>query len=155
LFHYHIFQLHIFKRLHSCFYMMKLNDKQTIYIYVCVCVCIVYSRDSSVGIALGYGLDDRGSRVRFLAWAGNFFSTTASRTNLGPTSLLSKWVTGALSLRVKRPGREVDHSSPSSAEVKDCVELYLHSHNALPWLGAQLKHRDNFTFTLIYIIWHQ
>jgi hypothetical protein len=30
------------------------------------------SRDSPVGIALGYGLDDRGSRVRFLAGAGNF-----------------------------------------------------------------------------------
>jgi hypothetical protein len=30
------------------------------------------SRDSSVGIALGYGLDDRGSRVRFPAEAGNY-----------------------------------------------------------------------------------
>jgi hypothetical protein len=30
------------------------------------------SRDSSVGIALGYGLDDRDSRVRFPAGAGNF-----------------------------------------------------------------------------------
>jgi hypothetical protein len=30
------------------------------------------SRDSSVGIALGYGLDDRGSRVRFPAGAGDF-----------------------------------------------------------------------------------
>jgi hypothetical protein len=30
------------------------------------------SRDSSVGIALSYRLDDRGSRVRFLAEAGNF-----------------------------------------------------------------------------------
>jgi hypothetical protein len=30
------------------------------------------SRDSSVGIALGYGLDDRGSRVRFPARTGNF-----------------------------------------------------------------------------------
>jgi hypothetical protein len=30
------------------------------------------SRDSSVGIALGYGLDDRGSRVRFPAGAENF-----------------------------------------------------------------------------------
>jgi hypothetical protein len=28
--------------------------------------------DSSVGIALVYGLDDRGSRVRFPAVAGNF-----------------------------------------------------------------------------------
>jgi hypothetical protein len=35
--------------------------------------CINYkSCDSSVGIALGYGLDDRGSRVRFPAEAGNF-----------------------------------------------------------------------------------
>jgi hypothetical protein len=30
------------------------------------------SRDSSVGIALGYGLDDWGSMVRFLAGTGNF-----------------------------------------------------------------------------------
>jgi hypothetical protein len=30
------------------------------------------SRDISVGIALGYGLDDRGSMVRFPAGAGNF-----------------------------------------------------------------------------------
>jgi hypothetical protein len=29
-------------------------------------------RDSSVSIALGYGLDDRGSRVPFPAGAGNF-----------------------------------------------------------------------------------
>jgi hypothetical protein len=34
--------------------------------------CSHKSRDSSVGIALGYGLDDRVSRVRFLAGAGNF-----------------------------------------------------------------------------------
>jgi hypothetical protein len=30
------------------------------------------SHDSSFGIALGYGLDDWGSRVRFLVGAGNF-----------------------------------------------------------------------------------
>jgi hypothetical protein len=28
---------------------------------------------------------------------------------------------------VKRPGRESHHSSPSSAEVNECMELYLHS----------------------------
>jgi hypothetical protein len=33
---------------------------------------IIESRDSSVGIALGYGLYDRGSRVRFPTGAGNF-----------------------------------------------------------------------------------
>jgi hypothetical protein len=32
---------------------------------------IKQSRHSSVGIALGFGLDDRGSRVRFQAGAGN------------------------------------------------------------------------------------
>jgi hypothetical protein len=31
-----------------------------------------YSRDGSVSIALGYGLDVRGSRVQFPAEAGNF-----------------------------------------------------------------------------------
>jgi hypothetical protein len=31
-----------------------------------------YLTGSSVGIALGYGLDDQGSRVRFPAGAGNF-----------------------------------------------------------------------------------
>jgi hypothetical protein len=31
-----------------------------------------YSRDSSVGIALGNGLDNRSFRVRFPAGAGNF-----------------------------------------------------------------------------------
>jgi hypothetical protein len=30
------------------------------------------SRDSSVGITLGYGLDDRGSRFRLPVGAGNF-----------------------------------------------------------------------------------
>jgi hypothetical protein len=30
-----------------------------------------------------------------------------------------QWVPGALSPEVKRPGREVDHSPPASAEVKN------------------------------------
>jgi hypothetical protein len=43
---------------------------------------------------------------------------------------------GALSLDVKRPGREANHSPPCSAEVKECVELYLHFHNTSSWRGA-------------------
>jgi hypothetical protein len=35
--------------------------------------------------------------------------------------------TFTLSLGVNRPGHEADHSPPSSAEVKECVELYLRS----------------------------
>jgi hypothetical protein len=87
----------------------------------------VENRDSSVGIALGYGLDERASRVRFPAGLGIFLFTTASRTALGPTQPPIQWVPAALSLGVKRPGLEADHSPPSSAEVKECVELYLHS----------------------------
>jgi hypothetical protein len=37
---------------------------------------------------------------------------------------------------VKRPGSEADHPPPSSAEVKECVELYLHSSNTPSWRGA-------------------
>jgi hypothetical protein len=56
-----------------------------------------------------------------------------------------------LSLWVKQPGREADHSYPSSAVVKECVVLYLHSPNTSSWRGAELKkkeHRNNFTFYL-------
>jgi hypothetical protein len=78
-------------------------------------------------ISSGYGLDDRGSRVRFPRGLGIFLFTTASRTALVPTQPPIQWVPGALSLAVKRAGREADHSPPSIAEVKQSVELYLHS----------------------------
>jgi hypothetical protein len=58
---------------------------------------------------------------------------------LGPTQPPIQWVPGAFSLGVKRPGREGDHSAASSAEVKECVELYLDSPNTPSWRGAQLK----------------
>jgi hypothetical protein len=35
--------------------------------------------------------------------------------------------------------READHSPPSSAEVKEGVQLYRHSLNTPSWRGAQLK----------------
>jgi hypothetical protein len=78
---------------------------------------------------------------------GIILVATASRPALGPTQPPTQQVTGALSLGVKRPGCEGEHSPPSSAEVKECVELYLHSSNTPPWRGAQLKHRSNYTFT--------
>jgi hypothetical protein len=100
------------------------------------------SHDSSVGIGLGYGLDDRGSRVRFRAGGlGIFLFTTSSRTALGPNQPPIQWVPGALSLGVKRPGREADPSPPSSVEVKEWVGLYTHSLNTPPWRGAQLHNK--------------
>jgi hypothetical protein len=68
--------------------------------------------------ALGYGLDNRGSKVQFSAGA------------LGLTQPPIQQVPGALSLGVKRPGREVDHSPPSNVEVKEWVELNIHSLNS-------------------------
>jgi hypothetical protein len=65
---------------------------------------------------LGYGLDDR---VWFQARAGILFFATAFRPALGPTQPPIQWVPGALSLGVKRPRREADHSSTSIAEVKN------------------------------------
>jgi hypothetical protein len=78
---------------------------------------------------------------------GIFLFTTASKPALGPTQPPIQWVPGALSLGIKRPGRYANHSPPSSAEIKECVELRFHSPNTPSWRGAQLKHRDNFTFT--------
>jgi hypothetical protein len=79
--------------------------------------------DSSVGIVLGYGLDDRGSRVRFLAGAGNFSLHHRVQNGSGahPASYLIG-IRGSFP-GVKRPGREADNSLLSSAEVKEWVEL--------------------------------
>jgi hypothetical protein len=78
------------------------------------------SRDSSVGIALGYGLDDRGSRVRFPAGAGNFSLHYRVQDGSGAhTTSYPVGTRGSFPGGVKRPGREADHSPPSSAEVKE------------------------------------
>jgi hypothetical protein len=47
----------------------------------------------------------------------NFLFSKSSRLALGSTQPPIQWVPGALSARVKRPGREADHSPPTSAEV--------------------------------------
>jgi hypothetical protein len=44
---------------------------------------------------------------------------TVSGTALGPTQSPIQWIPGALSLGVKRLGREADHSPPSNAKVKE------------------------------------
>jgi hypothetical protein len=76
------------------------------------------SHDSSVGTVLGYRLDDRGSRVRFPAGAGSF--SLHHRVHHGSVAHPASYPMGTtpLSLRIKRLGREADHSPPSSVEVK-------------------------------------
>jgi hypothetical protein len=59
-----------------------------------------------------------------------------------------QWVPGALSLGVKRPGREAVHSPPSSAEVNNLRGAIppLHQYVFMAW--CLVKHRDNFTVLL-------
>jgi len=48
-----------------------------------------------------------------------FWFGTVSRPALGPTQGPIHWILRALSLGIKLPGLEFDHSPPSSAEVKN------------------------------------
>jgi hypothetical protein len=67
---------------------------------------------------------------------GIFPVTIVFRMTVGPTHPPIQWVPGALSLGVKRLGHEADHSPPSSAKVKEYLELYLHFPNTPSWRGA-------------------
>jgi hypothetical protein len=67
------------------------------------------SRDSVVGIATGYGLDDGGAEVRVPV--GSRIFSTSFRPALGPTQPLIEWVPRTFSPGVKRPGREADCSN--------------------------------------------
>jgi len=50
---------------------------------------------------------------------GTFLLATASRPTLGPNQPPFQWVPGVLTPEVKWTVREVDHSPPSSADVKN------------------------------------
>jgi len=83
------------------------------------------SRGSSVDIATRYGLDGPGIESRW----GEVFSTCPDRP-WGPRSLLYTMGTGSFS-GVKRSEHDVDHPPPSSAQVKERVEVYLYSPSGL------------------------
>jgi hypothetical protein len=76
------------------------------------------SRDSVVGTATGYGLDDLGVGVQ-VPVGSRIFSSPRRALALGPTKPSIQWIPGALSPGVKRPRREADHSPPTSAEAKN------------------------------------
>jgi hypothetical protein len=80
-------------------------------------------RDSAVGIATGYGLDDGGVGVRVPVGSRIFSSPSPPDRLWGPPNLPSNGYGGVLSPGVKRPVREADHSLPTSAEIKKNVDL--------------------------------
>ena len=66
-------------------------------------------RDSSVGIATGYGLDGPGIESR---WRARFSAPVRTGLLDHPDSVASRSFPG-----VKRPRHGVDHPPPSSAEI--------------------------------------
>ena len=95
--------------------------------------------DSSVGIATRYGLDCLGSNP-----SGRRDFPHLSRPALGPTQPPVQWVPGVYRKGGgKRPRRDVDHPSPSSTEVTERVEVYLHSLSGSSWPEV------NFTCTFV------
>jgi hypothetical protein len=93
-----------------------------IYMYVCVCVCVcVCGPGSIVGIATDYGLDGPGIEFR---WGRDF--PHLSRPGLRPTQRPVRWIPG-LSRGYGAAGAWRCPSPPSSAEVKNRVELYVYS----------------------------
>jgi hypothetical protein len=97
-------------------------------------------------------MGDRLIRFRFRGGGGlGMFLSDMSKPALGPSQPPIQWVPGTLSLGLKWPGCEADHLSPSSVEVKEYVELYLHSPNTSSWRGDQLSTGKILRFTLPYL----
>jgi len=70
-------------------------------------------------------------------------SRRTSKLDLDPIQVLIQWIPWAHSPETRRLEREVDHSHPSSAEVKNEW-----SHNSSSPTCLRGLDRDNFTFTL-------
>jgi hypothetical protein len=54
-----------------------------------------------------------------MIWEGNVARMGKMKTEYKVMVGMDTWIPGLLSLGVKRPEREADHSPPSSAEVKN------------------------------------
>jgi hypothetical protein len=102
-------------------WILKCVGRTEEWISVLIYEWILYqrSRDNSVGIVLGYELDNRGFRVRFPAGAVNFSLHPCIQNGSGTHPASYPMGTRGSFPGVKRPGREADHPPPSSAEVKN------------------------------------
>jgi hypothetical protein len=97
------------------------------------------------GIGTDYGLDNQMIGVQIPVGARNFSLHHRVQTGPGPTQPPSQWVPGTPSVGASQPGREADHSPPSSADVKNAeICTSTPQYVFLEW--CLVKHRDNFTF---------
>jgi hypothetical protein len=86
-----------------------------------------------------YGLDDRAVGVRSPAGAKDFSSILCVQTGSGAHPASCPMGTGGpFSGGKARLGRDADHSTPSSAEVVNELELYFLSPQVPPWRVAGL-----------------
>jgi hypothetical protein len=92
--------------------------------YVCRLLMMSLLRSLNREGSTGYGLDGPGIESR-RGGGGEIFRTCPDRP-WGPPSLLYNGYRASFPA-VVRPGRGVDHPPPTSAEVKERVELYLYS----------------------------
>jgi hypothetical protein len=103
--------------------------------------------DSSVGIATGYGLDDRMIRVRFPAGLGIFSTPCPYPLWASPSLLLNRY-------------RGLFPWGQSGRGVKLTTHLHLISRSKDAWsytytsqyvfvAWCTVKHRDNFTFNFV------
>jgi hypothetical protein len=99
-------------RLQCLLYKTKINTRLINYL-----IGDDRSRDSSVGMAIAYEMEDGGVGVQApVRQEFSFLHVVQKGSWVHPT--FYKRSTGVSFLEVKRPGREADQSPPTSAEVK-------------------------------------
>jgi hypothetical protein len=106
----------------------------------------LWSRGSSVSQSVSQSEFSSGR-----AGKGIFFSSPPRPDRLwGPPTCLSTGYREDFSSRVKRSGREIDHSPPPGAEVK-IAWSYTSTPPYVFMVWYLVKHRDDFTF--VHVLW--
>jgi hypothetical protein len=109
---------------------------------------IIYIGVYNDGIAQSVQRLAAGYTVRRSKPVGDYIFRTRLDQPWGPSSLLYNGYRVSFP-GVRRPERDVDHPSSSSAEVKEGVELYVYSPSELPWPAVTVTALLSVT---IYII---
>jgi hypothetical protein len=103
---------------------------------------MIFSESVSFYVRVTYRvLGCRGSKVRFPAGGGKFSLHRRVQNGSGTHPASYPMV-----------GREDDYSPPSSAEVKECVELYIYSLNTPSWHDAEYKKSTGTTLHLPFTL---